>query len=293
MATSGVTSLSTTRDEIITEAMEYLGVLAEGESPNANQLTSMSRTLNWLVKHIQQAHGGHLFTAQRWYVFLKKNQYKYTLQQGSSDKFCKASTFKNTFLSAAAASGASTVTVDSTAGIFNGDDIGIEVENNVMHWTTGDRFMPLLIENAYRRTKFNPATGTQGTDIPLSEMSQEEYEDLSIKTSDGAVNQFYYDRQRLSGDLFIWPQTSDETTFLNLWVQRPIEDFDAATDEPDYPQEWFLSLAYNLAKFSLTKYAPDQARTNLILGLAEEVLRDALASDTETMLRLRPDERGL
>jgi hypothetical protein len=149
------------------------------------------------------------------------------------------------------------------------------------------------VGNGYRTTKFTPSDGSKGTDIPLEAMALEDYEDLSIKTSDGAVNQYFYDRQRLDGEFFIWPETSDETTYLSLWVQRPIEDFDAANDEPDYPQEWFLTLAYNLAKYSLVKYAPDQATAQFILGLADETLRDSLASDTELWLQFRPNERGL
>jgi len=50
MATSGSIDFATTRDDIITEALEQLGVLGEGESPSAAQLTSCSRTLNMMLK---------------------------------------------------------------------------------------------------------------------------------------------------------------------------------------------------------------------------------------------------
>jgi hypothetical protein len=220
-----------------------------------------------------------------------------------------------------------TIDVDSITGISSGDTIGVEVANNVMHWTTvngapsGDtvtltdqlpsasaidsqvyyftkvttaaaREMPLIIDSAYRRDPWEPVNDTQGIDVPMTYVEQTDYEDLSIKTTDGVVNNYYYDPQRLEGNFYVWPETSDETQFVNMWVQRPIEDFDAAGDEPDYPQEWFLTLAYNLAKYSLVKFGADQARANIILGLAEETLRDSLAADSEKRLLLRPDERG-
>jgi len=60
MATSGSIDFAATRDDIITEALEQLGALGEGESPNAAQLASCGRTLNMLVK-AWQGEGLNLF----------------------------------------------------------------------------------------------------------------------------------------------------------------------------------------------------------------------------------------
>ena len=40
MATSGSTNFAVTRDDIINEALEMLGVLGEGEIANTNQIAS-------------------------------------------------------------------------------------------------------------------------------------------------------------------------------------------------------------------------------------------------------------
>lgn len=53
MATSGSVDWNLTRDEIITEALEDLGVLDVGDSPETNDVTSASRGLNVVLKSLQ------------------------------------------------------------------------------------------------------------------------------------------------------------------------------------------------------------------------------------------------
>ena len=60
MATSGSIDFSLTRDDIITEALEQLGVLGSGETANTDDVVSASRTLNMMTK-AWQADGLTLF----------------------------------------------------------------------------------------------------------------------------------------------------------------------------------------------------------------------------------------
>ena len=103
MPTSGSINLSASRDDIITEALELLGVLAEGDSPTAAQLTSCARTLNYMVK-TWQADGINLFAVQQAYLFLIKNQSVYSLLSTTTDHY--TASFVETTTSAAAVSGA-------------------------------------------------------------------------------------------------------------------------------------------------------------------------------------------
>ena len=50
MATSGSTDYSQTRDDIIKRALRLIGVLAQGETPTADQVTEAAAALNGLVK---------------------------------------------------------------------------------------------------------------------------------------------------------------------------------------------------------------------------------------------------
>jgi hypothetical protein len=53
MATSGTTTYSASVDDLITEAMEVIGVLDLGETPSTAETTSAIRTLNLLLKSLQ------------------------------------------------------------------------------------------------------------------------------------------------------------------------------------------------------------------------------------------------
>lgn len=99
---------------------------------------------------------------------------------------------------------------------------------------------------------------TSGTiDTPLIELSRQEYFDLPNKNIDSVPTQFYYDPQRDTGTLYVWPRPSTATATdqtLQLTYLRKIEDFDNSNDDPDLPQEWLRALCYTLAGELALKY---------------------------------------
>lgn len=70
------TDFAVTRNDVITEALEQLGALEEGESPSANQITSLARTLNMLIKH-WQGQGVNMFSLRETFLFLFDDVFKY------------------------------------------------------------------------------------------------------------------------------------------------------------------------------------------------------------------------
>lgn len=92
-------------------------------------------------------------------------------------------------------------------------------------------------------------------DIPMNEMSRQEYYELSLKSSAGTPTNFYYDPQLTTGTLFVWPVLgSGVSGSFKFTYARSLEDFDTSTDDPDFPQEWLLALSYNLAKILGSHY---------------------------------------
>jgi hypothetical protein len=312
MATSGSTDYAATRDDIITEALELLGVLPEGESPSVAELTACSRTLNYMVKS-WQGKFTNLWTRQKAYVFLAKDQSEYTLSS-TGDHWTNS--FVSTQVNGAHSASDTTIEVDSITGFSASDNIGIELADGTMHWdvingapsgstitlTTG--IASAAADNAWvygyttkgskprnilhAHLSKNPSTDL---DIPIFQMSLGDYQDLPHKASDGTVNQFNFQRKRDTGVLSVWPQTSNVTDYLTLYVQRSIEDFDAATDDSDFPQEWFQALATNLALRLSSKYGVSgatytQVKENAILSLWE-----VESDDTEEGIEIQPDGR--
>lgn len=90
---------------------------------------------------------------------------------------------------------------------------------------------------------------TRGTsEIPMYRMSREDYFDLPNKTTQGYPTQFYYDRQRSGGTLYVWPAPDATAGTLKFTYRRLIMDMDASVDNPDVPQEWLEAMVYGLGK---------------------------------------------
>jgi len=93
-------------------------------------------------------------------------------------------------------------------------------------------------------------------DIPMRIITKQEYNILGNKESSGNPIQCYYDPRRDNGVLYLFPVPSSAQVGINsisLVYQAPFEDFDASTDTPDFPQEWYDAITYGLA----TRLAPE------------------------------------
>lgn len=137
---------------------------------------------------------------------------------------------------------------------------------------------PLKVLRAWNRDL------TSNVDIPLRLLTKQEYDILGNKTSPGNPVQFYYDPQNQYGDLFVYPVPTDlEQTNNQIFIvyQRPFEDFDAATDTPDFPQEWFEALKYGLASRLAGEYQLSLQVRTFLKGEAKEAKENALSFGTE------------
>jgi hypothetical protein len=106
---------------------------------------------------------------------------------------------------------------------------------------------PLNIKYAFLRN-------ASGNDVEVEICSRYDYDQLGDKSSTGVVNQLWYDPQigntvapPGSGIVTVYDVPADSTTTLFLVIQRSLQDFDASTDNPDFPQEAYLMLVYALA----------------------------------------------
>lgn len=99
---------------------------------------------------------------------------------------------------------------------------------------------PLRLKAARRVDSF-------GTTIPVEVVSRSEYMELPRKDTQAPCLMAYYNSQRTTGTIYVWPTGSAGNTTLILTFQRPLQDVDLITNEPDFPQEWLLPLTYQLA----------------------------------------------
>lgn len=94
-------------------------------------------------------------------------------------------------------------------------------------------------------------------DLPMFRLSREEYRALPNKTTQGYPTQFYYDRQRAGGALYVWPAPDATGGTLKFTYRRIIMDMDAGPDNFDLPPEWHDAIVFNLAKGFIGPYSMD------------------------------------
>lgn len=319
MTTSNSYDFSISRDDIIRDAYQEIGVLEEGETPNAQQTTDAARKLNMFVKTIMQK-GNHLWCVQDAVLFLVLGQQSYSLGSASTDaEWADPADLAMTTTTAAAAAGASTITVDSITGIASGDRIGVVLDSGDFQWTTVNgapsgstvtltavltgaaalgntvyaytnrlvRPMRLIENTIYLRQQ----TGTQANDFPVNLIGSNEYQQLTSKMQRGLAISVAYQPYLTSGKLWTWPTCDLVTRTLRFSYERPIQDFDLATDNPDFPIEASVMLYKNLAAL----LAPSQGAIEELSWLkpeAKEALEDWLDFDRDNAsVSFQPDLR--
>jgi hypothetical protein len=118
-----------------------------------------------------------------------------------------------------------------------------------------------------------------GYETPLKVGGRHDYMMLSNKTSEGTVNQIYYDKQLDNGYIHVWPEPSDVQYYIKMTARYPIMDVDELEDDFEVAQEWFEAIAWNLAVRLFPKYAkPIDPGVKM---MADEMLANAMASDTD------------
>lgn len=136
-----------------------------------------------------------------------------------------------------------------------------------------------------------------GYETPMTEWSRQEYLDMPSKTTAPStpVN-FYYDPQRSTGTVYLWPTPSvavAPTIQIIIDVLRPMFVLDDSNDTLDMPQEWQEAVVYNLAKRLKLKYPVNDPSISAQIDLMADTTFAKLKSfDNEpTSLFLQPDDR--
>lgn len=143
---------------------------------------------------------------------------------------------------------------------------------------------PLLITQAW----LQDTSSTPANDIPLNIISAEEYIALSNKAAVGQPVSLWYDPEydgstnvgaTSKGKLYLWPVPGTAEIVnktLNFYYQRPLEDFDTASDQLDMPQEWFNALRLKLAEAIAPEYGMQASDYDRLVQEADSVFKLAM-----------------
>lgn len=266
MATSGVNTFSATSQQMIRDAFAEATIYRIGQTIPAEQYNFAKRKLNELIKG-WQVKGNNIWKDKRATLFLQYNQASYTLGGSSTDHATES--FVSTTLSAAASSGDGNITVTSATGMTIGDYIGIIKDSGYIFWTTISNIVSTtvsLTDNldgdcasgktvyAYTTKITKPLVLSEinivqsdNNEVILYHMPREDYFNLSDKTSQGTPSQYYYERRRIDGKIYLWTVPTDMAQYVQFTYQPYLDDVVNTGDELDFPIEWQRALILNLA----------------------------------------------
>lgn len=266
MATSGSVSYSLNGGQIVAKAFKLIGVGREGENLEAEEFADGMEALNLMVRTMT-AEGYYLWKKADAVLFPVLGQASYRLGPGGDR--C-VSTFSETTLADNLAQAAVAISVPSVAGMASGQVIGILMDSGIFHWTTisgtpQTYAVPLALALAGPASSGNTVIAyadliqrplrlldmqrrnSQGTDVPMFEMSREDYRNLTNKSQAGSAIQWYYDPKLSAGVVSLWQPPSDERDTYRFTAYLPLQTFSQSTDDPDCPDEWVETLSFNLA----------------------------------------------
>lgn len=275
MTTSGTYSFSVTNYEIVRQAMLNIGRLDPEEAPTASEMRDCTFMLNMMCKQWQGkadfAPGLKVWTRKRGQLLLSNTTGQYTLNSSASGW---TNTLVQTTLAANAALGASAVVVSSTTGLAALMNVAIQLDSGALQYTTittvvgttvnlaatltgtaglGNTLyaystaaqFPLLIETAILRDSEN-------SDTPLKLMTVQDYDYLPNKKDPTNISDptaILYEPGLNTGTLYTdCGAAQDVSKHIVLTYMETVQDFNYTTDEPYYPQEWYLALVWGLSE---------------------------------------------
>lgn len=279
MSSSNSYDFTITRDQIIDLAHQHVSLVGEGESATSAQVTEASRLLNMIVK-LRAADGMPLWALKRGTIL------PFSDASSINTNSHVVTFYDATTLSSNAAAAATSLSITAAGTIANSDQLGIELDDGSIQWTTvssgggtttlvaatgltsaassGNRIYAYTasadrVQRPLRIVDANILNVSDNVSWSISVEEQSDYYNYSNRTSESTPTAIYYDpglgastadpssSTNWYGTIYVYPRFSDGDKVIQFTYQRPFQDFDSASDNPDFPQEFYLPLMLELA----------------------------------------------
>ena len=310
MATSAI--LAKTVSEISEEALRDARIISAEQDVQAIDAARCFTALNNIVK-FWQTQDINLWLTEEAVLPLVKDQQSYTLGP-NGDHCTTADDFKYTTTDAAEATSQTVISVTSTSGMANSDNIGIELDDGTRHWTTIVSFVAndtvtittglasaaasgntvytytTLIPRPMRILSARYASSLTASEIPTNRWTRQQYFNQSNKDSSGTVINWYYSPQRTDGELYVWQVANNVDNVLRITYMSPALVYGATTDDLDFPSEWYLPLKWAIAAEIGPSYGLNNERQMQLEAKSAYTLEQVLAHDVEVgSIYIQPD----
>ena len=134
MATSNSFNFSVNRDVLIKDALIDIGAIAQEDTPSSPIIEHAARQLNLMLK-AWQSKGLRMWKSRNATLLLQKDTQSYSIGF-TGDHFFLDSELVETEMRVAAIATDTIMEVDSTTGMAASDNIGVELDDGSMHFTT-------------------------------------------------------------------------------------------------------------------------------------------------------------
>ena len=306
MTVSGTITFSVSRDNILNDALAMVGAIGVEDTGTTAQITHAARQLNMIVKS-WESFGIDLWARQRFYILPQQGADTTRPGEVSATTGQLTTSYTQTTIATNAANAATTISVTSATGFGSGYYVGVELDGGKMLWTTqsgaavgttvtlntalttsasAGNFVyvyqtkanrPLRVVDMIRHNQ-QSGTDTPGEMVPLVD-----YNRLGYKPSSSYPFWLTYDPQMDlgggAGMFYIYPTFADGKSLIMCYGQRSFDDFDASTDTPDFPQEYYLCMVYALAVVLAPTYGLPITDRQLLSKEADKAF--AVASENE------------
>jgi len=300
MASSGSTDFSVNCLELIKAAMRQIGVIAVGQTPTNSEIIDAREALNMLIKQwMGLTHTLKMWLRKELTITLVDATAEYTLKirrLAFTSGGATAISVGDTITGATGGAMAKVCCVTLSSGTWAGSDaVGEFLIYNQVGDFEAEELNTNLATISANSEQYGPFTeivegvlrNSDDQDTPMRPMTEAEYMAIGGKQSEGTPQKYFMikgiDKVVVKFDM----TPSDTTDTVVLVVRRPIEDFDANTDDIDMPREWYRALKYNLA----IEIAPEfEANVSQVLmALAGDSMDKALSFEPEdTVMYFQP-----
>ena len=311
MATSGTTTFTVTRDDIINAALRGLHVYGPTDTIPAADITYCAQALNIVCKSLTTK-GMLIWTINE--VVLPTISGLATYPIGNTAGYLYSTTITNAGTGGTPGTYALTITGGGGTGATgtytiaaNGTLGSIAITNSGNSFTSNPALsFPLgsitsaaasstiagLTTNRPMKIIQSFIRDGQGNDQDLSIEARYDYNNLGDKTSSGQPNQLFYDPQLNNGLITLYNIPSDNLSSIHLVTKRQVQDFNLSTDNPDFPQEAYQSLKWLLMDEIALEYEASAQTLQIVAAKAKMYLTEMVDFEEENAsVTFSPNQR--
>jgi hypothetical protein len=298
-----------TLEEMISDALGIIQVGVDGEEVEPEYYARARVVANRVVLEMQMM-GLHLSSYKVGYLFLQPDQYQYVIENENA-----TNTYYQRTLSAAEATGQTVLSVDDVTDLEVDDTIGITLDDGSIQWTTVSAVGAdtvtvsdaLTDDAASGNYLFNYRVALRQisrihqiwrrdnyvSDIPITMISQQEYDALPYKTtSSGVPSISYYHRSIPKGTLYLWPLPSTAIPIMGFWYECKLGQLENTTDVIDMDQFYIPFFVQRLALRCGEAFAISSEALARVKQTDEELMALSLSYDDEaTPIKISPNRR--